>query len=213
MVTSQKKSGPKDLGHVGEATLAGVVEFDPWLATMQEAVQAANAAASQSPPQLFQYMVAQEVKEAEARFVQLGGMSGGEVLDLLVSCVRAKLVVPSWLANEFVTRHARVREFRSKSWDEAFGAPFATGTHVETEGRRYEEMRKLGALVMEFVLRNPSKAHSSMWDEWAEACRPTMSGKQAQKLYKQAVELRLAQPIDRLRRAAKSAAENRQDRR
>lgn len=196
--------------------MSGDARFDPWTASIQEAVAATYAEPGYAH-KLFQYTVAQEVKEAQVKCEQFGGLTGSEVLDLLASCVRAELVVPSWLAYQFLARHNQVREMRVRTWDEAFGNPFPTGKHIESERRAHEEMRKLANIVMDFVLRNPSKPHSPMWAEWAQACRPAknkkpaMDDKTAQKLYKRAVELRIAQPIDRLKRAVRAAAESRKN--
>ena len=56
--------------------------------------------------------------------------SGLDVLHAISVCAMNDVVIPEWLAIEFMARYRAVTHFRIASWDEAFGRPIRKGAHL-----------------------------------------------------------------------------------
>lgn len=199
--TSKNKPEPSGSGDEAEATPGGVAEFDPWTATREDAVRAALQGVPEDAGNLVaRWAAAQNLRELEGRAASL---NGGEVLDLVADCAAHGLVIPSWLAAEFLERHGLVRGFHAKSWDDAFGKPFPKSARLTSVRKRQERMRRLSKLVMGFVLSSPQAKLDPMWDEWGKLLG--VSSKEAQKIHKDAVAAGMVMATRRLREIAAAA--------
>jgi len=85
---------------------------------------------------LWQWIGLQELKAARASY------DSGDKLALLRAvslCAQHSLVMPDWLAVQFLARYRKVTRVRVGSWDEAFGRPFKKGTHISQARLRLEK--------------------------------------------------------------------------
>lgn len=99
-------------------------EFDPWTATIDEALaaDAVHPAPFYEPDRpLYQWNAAREI---EALRPSIENGDGFAVLDAVSRCARQGLALPHWLAVEFLRRYDAVLQCRAGSWDEAFGRPY-----------------------------------------------------------------------------------------
>lgn len=200
---SKGEPGPGGSGAKTEAKTGGVAKFDPWTATRENALRAALQGAPEDAGNLVaRWAAAQRLRGSESRIASL---NGGEILDLVAECAAHGLVIPSWLAAEFLDRYGLVRGFHAKSWDEAFGKPFPKSARLTSMRKRQERMRRLSKLVMGFVLSSPRAKLDPMWVEWGELLG--VSSKEAQKIYKDAVAAGMVMPTKRLREIAAAALE------
>ena len=105
--------------------------FDPWNSTFEEAWKASDEAALGEGPNapIYQWLAAKTItgmKPATAH-------SGYAVLACVRQCANHDLVMPLWLAQEFIRRYDSVAQARTKSWDDeiAFGRPYPKGAQIK----------------------------------------------------------------------------------
>jgi hypothetical protein len=72
-------------------------------------------------------------------------------------CANHDLVMPDWVARNFIRRCDQVLGCRQKSWDEAFGQPYPKGTHIASL-RRNRELRLAVWLRIREIIRTESVA-------------------------------------------------------
>jgi hypothetical protein len=112
--------------------MSGPSDFDPWTATLDEAVAAhepwKRARGGDGPGgPIYQWAAAKAI-EAEREAADSG--DGFAVLACINQCVTHDLVAPEWLAYAFNRHYHRVLTCKVGSWDEAFGKPYP-GRHLE----------------------------------------------------------------------------------
>ena len=56
--------------------------------------------------------------------------NGFAILAAIRECARVELVMPPWLASEFINRYDKVLNLHAISWDEAFDKPYPKGTNI-----------------------------------------------------------------------------------
>lgn len=138
--------------------------FDPWTATFAEAQAAHGEGFDPSPAQpLYQWNAAQEVTQLREE-VELG--NGFAVLDAISRCARHGLVMPDWLARQYLTRYHGVLNCRVGSWDQAFGAPFPVRVRLATWRLRRE---KRWALWLFFTAQHAPPRNREGWRAAASA--------------------------------------------
>jgi hypothetical protein len=82
----------------------------------------------QSP--LYREIGEELLREAQQQVRKTG--SGRAVLDAVATCALHDLVMPDWLAVEFLRRYRGATHYTAKSWDDlrAFGPPHAKNTNL-----------------------------------------------------------------------------------
>lgn len=108
--------------------------FDPWTATLDEAMVAHVDHDGGPEGPLFKWHVAREI-EALKQDIDAG--DGFVVLHCIRLCVTHGLVAPEWLAYAFNRRYYQVSSCRVGTWDEAFGKPYP-GKHLAKLRQRRE---------------------------------------------------------------------------
>ena len=177
-MNASKKAGP-----------GGSATFDPWAATFDEA-QAAQVVtqveASYLQP-LFQWAAAQRVTSARAA---CEGGDGFSVMECIHLCAWHGLVMPDWLAGDFMRRYRLVNHAKVGSWDKAFGLPYPKGTQLS----RIRFRRRARLAIHTDVLRAIQFDPNRPIDEglFGEIGAKHGAGKtQAEELYRQALNLGL----------------------
>lgn len=61
------------------------------------------------------------------------------VLEAIADCALAGLALPDWLARAYLKAWRSVRHYKSKSWDEAFGKPHASGANLNAMRKQREK--------------------------------------------------------------------------
>lgn len=97
--------------------------FDPFTATMEEALAQPNADAPHGP--VLRWGAAQNILQRQDYFKK-------HPLEGISSCVRAGLIAPDWLATPFIRQYDSVLNCRVGTWDEAFGPANQTRQHLST---------------------------------------------------------------------------------
>jgi hypothetical protein len=114
-----------------------VSAFDPWRATLDEAIaqqELSDQAKGPAGP-LFQW---QAVESVNALRAEIEAGDGFAALDAVARCLRHDLVAPGWLARAFVAGYDKVLNCRAGSWDEAFGRPYPKRARLDTLRQRRE---------------------------------------------------------------------------
>ena len=110
--------------------------FDPWIATLEEAM-AAEVAADAGPSLRSPMLQWHAAREVESQRAVVEGGDGLAVLSCIYTCMTHGLVAPEWLAGTFNSRYLRVTQARVGSWDKAFGRP-SRGKHLAAVRQRLE---------------------------------------------------------------------------
>jgi hypothetical protein len=66
----------------------------------------------------------------DALKIQFEGGDDFALLSAIRECANFDLVMPDWVAQNYIRRFDRVLNCHVKSWDEAFGKPYAKGAHI-----------------------------------------------------------------------------------
>lgn len=134
---------------------AAPVTFDPWSATLAEALRQSGQHAGDAPDLLAQHQAAQEV--LRARPACLASDGGCAVLRCVALCLANSLTPPRWLADAFVARHAQVTEANVLTWDEkeAFGRAWPAHTRLAIERRNLLLRRRVHEAAMRIALEEP----------------------------------------------------------
>lgn len=120
--------------------------FDPWTATVEQALTWAEGRDRITPEPLAQRLAAQDV--LRNRDVCLAVNGGCMVLQCLRLCAVNQLTPPCWLWDAFSQRHSKVTDAEVATWDEAFGRPWPAHTRLNA----VRERRRLKI-----------KVHSAAW--------------------------------------------------
>jgi hypothetical protein len=140
--------------------------FDPWTATFEEARALQESWTSRGGP-IFQQVAAQTVL-AMRESIDAG--DGGAVLAAVGECAREDLVMPGWLAEEYLRRWRLVTHAYVPSWDDAFGLPWPKGikrSHLARKRHRYVARLAVFNAVTDFVRSNPAAPLDPEWDRIA----------------------------------------------
>jgi ribulose 1,5-bisphosphate carboxylase large subunit-like protein len=154
--------------------------FDPWTATFQDA-EALQKKGTGSRGPLFQQVAAQTVLAMRARIEANDGLA---VLEAVATCALHDLVMPDWLAREYLRRWRLVTHASMASWDDAFGAPWPKGikrSHLARKRQRDLAKHIVFNAVTQFVMMHPDSPLDPEWDRIA--CEAGVSKSLAQDLY------------------------------
>lgn len=131
--------------------------FDPWTGSLQEAVVRQEHWKGQRGGPLFQHIAAQHVLALQQRINEGDGVA---VLSAVASCALEDLVMPDWLAREYLRRWRLVTGAQVATWDEAFGALWPKGTKAARLAiiRRHRLVQvRLFNRITSFVQRHPTE--------------------------------------------------------
>lgn len=108
--------------------------FDPWTASIDEAVDAQEKWPREEPRgPVFQWQAAQNIQQ-EREQIEAG--DGFSILAAIASCVTYGLVAPEWLARAYLRSYRKVLSCESASWDEVFGKPYPGKKLADLRRRR-----------------------------------------------------------------------------
>lgn len=84
---------------------------------------------------------------------------GGAVLDAIAHCAANDLVIPDWLADEFVRRHGNVGRGQAKDWNDerAFGRAYPKGTNMAGIRARAEDAPAAYQIAVELLAADPAQ--------------------------------------------------------
>ena len=166
--------------------------FDPWTATLGEALAHPNAHESPAGA-LFQQITASELMLNREKFED---GSGFDVLEAVAKCAMAGLVMPDWLAKVYLKRYRAVQSCTVESWDaeQAFGRPYPKGTQISQLRRKRANRIKVISAAHRLVNSDAERPIDTAF--WEEIGRAAGEGKtSAQELYAEAVRVGWAYPM------------------
>jgi hypothetical protein len=102
---------------------------------MMEHEQAMACGRSGPTMPLFQWSALHDLDRLEARFEAGDGFA---LLHAIRKCANHDLVMPHWVAQNYINRFDRVLHCKLASWDEAFGRPHPKGKHISDMRQRTE---------------------------------------------------------------------------
>lgn len=85
---------------------------------------------------------------------------GGAVLDAIGHCAEHRLVIPEWLADEYLRRHGAVGRGRAKDWndEQAFGRAYPKGTNIAGVRARVEDAPAAYIVAAKLLAADPARA-------------------------------------------------------
>lgn len=171
--------------------LERAVTFDPWTASVEDAIQAQSEVAEPLGPEAPIFRCA-AARQLEAALEHSDRASGFDVLHWVSLCAWHGLVMPDWLARAFLRRYRAVQLCLVDSWDakEAFGRPYKKGAQIAAMRRRRLNRVAIANAVTTFVEMHPDKPLDPEWE--AIGKKVGESPKNAQKLLAEAIEMGLA---------------------
>lgn len=160
------------------------VQFDPWNSSFEDA-QLAHRESDGPTGAIFQWAAAQKIKQMQAK----DSRDGFDVLSSVAACAVHGLVIPDWLALEFLRRYRAVQQLRVDSWADpaSFGRAYPKGTQVPALRRRRSNRYTVGLAVAEFVRTNPTAPLDGEWERFGALI--AKSDKETQKIFAEAVKL------------------------
>ena len=170
--------------------------FNPWTATFDEARAAQPEGFDPKPDlPLYQWNAAREV-EALRPSIERG--DGFAVLDAVSRCALHGLVIPDWLAREYLRRYRAVQHCRVRSWDEAFGRPYPPGTNIAAR-RRAQKNRIAASLAFhDILISDPARTvDKGLFEEIGK--RIGEGATRAEDLYREALQLGIGQTAAEIR--------------
>lgn len=82
---------------------------------------------------------AEDQIELERKRFEMGDRAA--LLDAIRLCADHRVVMPDWVVQAFNLGHDKVRHFRTKSWDDAFGRPHPKGVHLAAQRKKRVKSR------------------------------------------------------------------------
>jgi hypothetical protein len=96
--------------------------------------------------------------EIERMRPEILGGDGFAMLAAIYKCANRDLVMPEWLAREFIRRYYLVLSCRADSWDDAFGRPYPKNARLHAL-RKQRELKPAVWLEVQAILhREPETA-------------------------------------------------------
>lgn len=126
--------------------------------TLEDAMQAQEewAKGEHSPEArgpIFRWSDAQWLKKAGEYFLETGDKAA--ILEALSICSLSDLPIPKWCAKAYLKAYRSVRQYRAKSWDDAFGRPHPKNTKIGAKRDEREKEFILYDRVEEMKKKNP----------------------------------------------------------
>jgi hypothetical protein len=172
-------------------------DFDPWTATLEEAMAQPNA---HEPRGAIQKNVAAQTLIARKEKILSG--DGFDVLQAVAQCAVADLVMPEWLAVAFLKRYRAVQQLGCDSWDgeTAFGKPYPKGMQLARKRRqRNNRVAVINAVALAINKQPEIRIDAGFWEFIGASIGEGKTN--AQKLHAEAVRLGIAtQPSVRKQR-------------
>ena len=117
------------------------------------------------------------------------GDDGCSVMQGVALCAIHRVQMPSWLGDEFVRRHVRVKQAEAAGWNEAFGLYWPRGTRLDTVRRRRELKRLIHAQVWRLAGPGQTRAiDRGLFEEIGATQGIGASGSSVEKLYYEAIK-------------------------
>lgn len=150
-----------------KADSAEPIPFNPWTAPFEEAIRLQETWAGSRGGPVFQHVAAHAVTALRAS-VQRG--DGTAVLAAVAHCALEDLVMPEWLAKEYLRRFRLVTHAYVPTWGDAFGEPWPKGikrSHLARRRQRTLARVHVWNLVNDFVQMHPDAPLDPEWDRIA----------------------------------------------
>jgi len=104
---------------------------------------------------LFRWVGTQELKELYD--IYRAGKPHA-ILDALHVCSLNSLPIPRWCEMAYLAAYRKVRQYKAKSWDDVFGRPHPTGTHIKTKRQEREFSLRVYYEVERIKRKDPAVA-------------------------------------------------------
>jgi hypothetical protein len=165
--------------------------FDPWLATVEQALKCAEGREQITPAPLAQRQAAQDILRSRGACLAPNG--GCVVLRCLSLCGVNQLTPPGWLWDAFTQRHNRVTAAEVATWDEAFGRPWKAHTRLEAVRERRRLKEKVHSAAWMLAIKEPGMAiDHDFFERISEMLGGHKSGTTMERMYYQALSDGLA---------------------
>lgn len=157
--------------------------------TADEAIAADNAALAADPARsdadptlpLYQWAAAQTLETLRAQF------EAGDRMALLAAirkCANHDLSLPGWAATAYIRAYDEVLNYRSKSWDEVFGAPYPKNKHLGALRKKRMLRFAVWKAVNEIRRREPmTPINADLFERVGEMMRPPLGKTSAEEYY------------------------------
>ena len=170
--------------------------FDPWTATLEQAMGQPNATES-AVGAIFQQVAATKVKNNREK-IEAG--TGFDVLEAVADCATHGLVMPDWLAKAYLKRYRAVQECKVDYWDaeESFGRPYRKGVQISAIRRRRTNRLKVYLAVHDAIDRDPQRPIDvGFWEDIGQLAGEGKTSSQV--LYAKLVSSGFAAPVGDLK--------------
>lgn len=163
---------------------ASVGGFDPWTQSEQSAYAIQESQSSWVPwtrSPLAQWATAQNVKYFLRPRIEAGDHAA--ILEAVNECASRGLVMPLWLAREYMRRYGAFTLHEVQDLNEAFGVQPQKRVTVNRKRREIEAMKAIPRVVAEVFAESPTKwpIGRDLWEEVGR--RIGMSGGKVEKVY------------------------------
>jgi hypothetical protein len=147
-----------------------VSDFDAW--ALAEAWHATKAAPNDEPARKAWAALYAEAKAVQAPREQLDAAEecvrlrsqieagdGGAVLDAIGHCAEHRLVIPEWLADEYLRRHGNVGRGQARDWNDerAFGRAYPKGTNIAGIRAKVEDAPAAYVFAVGLLAADPTR--------------------------------------------------------
>ena len=169
--------------------------FDPWTATLAQALTQSDPYKPQGA--VFQTVAANKVTTNKEKIV---AGKGFDVLEAVADCAMHGLVMPDWLAMEYLKRYRVVQQCRVDSWDaeESFCRPYQKGVQISALRRKRNNRIKVVLAVYDAIRKNPNRPIDvGFWEDVGQAAGEGKTS--AQELYAQHVRYQHGLPVSKLK--------------
>lgn len=162
------------------------VIFDPWTATVAQALKWAEDKEQTATAPLAQRHAAHEV--LQNREACLAADGGCMVLECLRLCGANQLTPPGWLWDAFIQRHSQVTDAEVGTWDEAFGRPWPAHTRLKAVRERRRLKSKVHLAAWQLAVQEPGLAvNRDFFERISEMPGIPKSGATVERIYYEAL--------------------------
>lgn len=74
------------------------------------------------------------------------------------TCAEFSVDLPEWVKNNFIDSYNKIINAQYKSWDEVFGKPFKSGSHIAAIEKKKKYQFKVWAAIQIHLIDNPTAA-------------------------------------------------------
>lgn len=110
---------------------------------------------------LFRWDDALRLKTLGDKFMETGDKAA--ILEALAVCALSDLPIPKWCSMAYLNAYRSVRQYRAKSWDDAFGKPHPKNAKIEQRRDKREKSIPVYRRAEEMKLKNPKESWEKIY--------------------------------------------------